>query len=312
MAQSIVFEIVADYLIDRRELGTVCLFALTHSELWTYYWGRASRTKWVTYGMVLPMEFYFKTAACGSINGIGPSLNLLYWLKSQNYLSDLIHVGRLFWSHIVHRHDPFTVANMRQFVVEGFMSDRDAPWALLQLATKDNILDRVLDYNELTAPASGIFDISCRITDGSVNIPCVQNSELKARFNVYAPITGDLSYISQMSKYFSIENLTIFGKKTEMPAILAAANDELLTCGQGVNWTTTIDKFNAICKNVWEWTARTITNMIELYDNFTPVAKIKIYSNIARMFKLFIDHGAVREIFMYAARNCPLLAAQIL
>lgn len=312
MAQSIVFEIVADYLIDRRELGTVCLFALTHSELWTYYWGRASRTKWVAYGMVLPMEFYFKEAACGSINGVGPSLNLLYWLKSQNYLGDLIHVGRLFWSHIVHRHDPFTVSNMRQFVAEGFMLKQNAAWSILQLATKDNILERVLDYNELAIPAFGIFGISCRITDGSVNIPHIQNCELKARFNVYAPMTGDLSYISQMSTYFSIENLMIFSKKTEMPAILAAAKNELLECGQNINWTTTIDKFNAISKNAWNWTANTITNMIDLYDNFTPISKIKIYHNIARMFNLFIDHGAVKEIFMYATRNRPLLAAQIL
>jgi len=308
----IISEIIIDFLIDYCMLGTAWVFSITHTDSRDYFKFRADRAihKWSDGS---GLRYCLISAYMGTETADGqPSLELFYWMH-KNKLSGIHrrHRGKTFLNEVAERLPTLNI-DMRKFAAGGFISAYDAPWAALNLVTPENLITRVIEFNDLIKD-SPFPPEPIAWVNNNVNITWKLRRlyleryarysiyEYDARFMIYAPMTGDFSGFRDISKEFTPMQLAI---KCDTALYDDLASIHLASIfGDSID--DIIDKTESIDRIAWDDAINRIRKMYILHSHHM-IAKNRIYNNITEFVKLLVGFGAITALFIEASAELDI------
>jgi len=320
-----VLELLIDYLIDIRAIGTAWLFAQSNVDTYTYFKFRADRalTIWADDTDFPEMKWHIFSACMGQdINDPEPSLQLLRWMR-QHKLLCLPHqrVGETFLHEAVEWCPTFNfdLTDMLMFIKEEYMNKYDAPWYILGLVNYDNLITRVIEFNELNkespypqppitmSNSNNKYTLKLRPIYAPRDGDGISYIEDKARFMVYAPLTGDFSGVENIALSFSLihvaENYKDYNDDDDI-AVETELNNMRIAMKTGPI-DTLVDKSKYINKHSWYATIEDIRKMYLLHVHSRMMPKERIYNNIVNFADLLVDFDGIAVLFVEAARDLP-------
>lgn len=288
-------------------IGTAWLFSITHISSAAYF---KTRLKYIlSLWPDTTKQYHLIRAYLGAETDDGiPSLELFYWVH-QNKLAGIHHEynGEIFIDSAIERLPSLNI-DMRKFISGDFISSYDAPWAVLNLVTPDNLITRVIEFNDLINGRPYMSDALRPKNNAVIIEPTLKkvyvskyldhsNYERNARFLVYAPLTGDFSGYADMSAEFTKLQIALVCDD----ALIRQLDRIHITMMCGISISTIIDKLYSIDKSLWNKTVDKIRNMYLLHINSSITPKDRIYDNITELIKLLIQEDAIPALFLEAA-----------
>jgi len=288
-------------------VGTAWLFSITHTSSASYFKTRLKHILSLWPNTTRQNHIIHAYLGTETADGV-PSLELFYWVHKHKLVG--IHYkydGEIFMNKVAKRLPTINI-DMRKFIASDFISSYDAPWAVLNLVTPENLITRVIEFNDLIKGKPHISD-ALRPKNNAVIIKPIlkkmyiskylghSNYESNARFLVYAPLTGDFSGYVDMSAEFT---------KLGIASVCDdALNSQLarihITMMCGFRISTIIDELNNIDESLWNNAVDKIRNMYLLHINSSITPKDRIYDNITELIKLLIQEDAIPALFLEAA-----------